>query len=150
MIRRCQSNKLKEASFEDTPSEHVLMEENNKLEKPIILACMGNSTSLNPPSASSIGNKMDFVVQFSRNWDGGEQERDVTMQTIQSVFPDANVAAQRTVILCCLCWYYIIDVRISDLLKLLWWCHVMMIWKKYSVVLSETCFGNIIGLEELH
>ena len=36
---------------------------------------------------------LSFVVTYSRNWDGGGQERDTAISCVKTVFPDAQVTA---------------------------------------------------------
>ncbi len=37
---------------------------------------------------------MEFLVLYGANWDGGAQERDATIMTIEDIYPDAVIKSK--------------------------------------------------------
>jgi hypothetical protein len=87
---------------------------------------------------------MSFTVNFCRNWDGGEQERDTAVAAIKAVFPNASIEINRKN-------SYPIQVSIvnNSTDEVIWKGSQKNLFKKYNAKRTKAISEIKAGLEKL-
>ena len=94
--------------------------------------------------ATVIETSMSFTVNFCRNWDGGEQERDTAVAAIKAVFPNASIEINRKN-------SYPIQVSIvnNSTDEVIWKGSQKNLFKKYNAKRTKAISEIKAGLEKL-
>ena len=87
---------------------------------------------------------MSFTVNFCRNWDGGEQERDTAVEAIKAVFPNASIETNRNNT-------YPIQVSVVNNAtdEVIWKGSQKKLFKKYNAKRTKAIVEIKAGLEKL-